>query len=230
MKRSIVPGSLSVLLLAALGTTLVLSQDKSAKEAKKKGKAAEPAAPAAAAPDMEEMMKQWMALSVPGEGHKRLEPLVGTWEASTKIWMGGPGTPPAESKGTETSKWVLGKRFILSEFKGQMAMPGADGQMQMVPFEGIGMTGYDNFRNMYVGTWADSMGTPILSMTGSADATGKIISMYGQMDEPGLKVVGRTVRYVTRIVDEDHHTFEIFDLHAGPDYKVMQIDYTRKKS
>ncbi len=235
MKRTLTFGTISIVLAAALATSLLLSQEKGSKDAKDakdaaKKKSAESAGSPAAGPDMAEMMKQWMAIATPGEGHKRLEPLVGAWDATSRIWMAGPGGPATESKGSETSKWVLGKRFIVSEFRGEMVLPGADGQPQAVPFEGLGMCGYDNFRNMYISTWADSMGTQLLTMTGSADPSGKVISYYGSMDEPALKVVGRMVRYVTRIIDEDHHVFEMYDLHAGPDHKVMQIDYVRKKS
>jgi hypothetical protein len=178
----------------------------------------------AEAPSMEEMMKQWQAIASPGKAHQLLDPMVGTFEATVKLWMGGPGTPSSESKGKMTSRWVLGGRFVLQEFEGTMAMPGgAD-----LPFNGIGMLGYDNFRNVYVSTWADSMGTQILVMKGSAGQAGKTLDLYGEMDEPALKVVGRLVRCATRLIDRDHHVFEMFDLNAGPDYKVMEIAYTRK--
>ncbi len=49
------------------------------------------------------------------------------------------------------------------------------------------------------------------------------------MDEPMLGVVGRLVKYVTRIIDDDTHVFEIFDLHADDDYKVIEVTYERKK-
>ena len=56
-----------------------------------------------------------------------------------------------------------------------------------------------------------------------------LFTLYGEMDEVMLGVVGRTVKYVTRIVDADKHVFEIIDLHAGDGYKVVEITYTRKK-
>ena len=47
------------------------------------------------------------------------------------------------------------------------------------------------------------------------------------MDEPMLDVIGRTVKYVTRIISEDEHVFSIYDLHAGDDYKVLEITFKR---
>jgi hypothetical protein len=35
-------------------------------------------------------------------------------------------------------------------------------------------------------------------------------------------------RAATRIVDEDTHVFEMYDLHVGDDFKVMEITYKRR--
>jgi hypothetical protein len=195
--------------------------------------AGEPGKPAAAdkAPagqpspeDMQEMMAMWMKLAAPSEGHKRLEPMVGKWDAVVKVYMGGPDAPASESKGEAESEWILGGRFVLSKYKGTVSMGGPP-----MPFEGTGMLGYDNYRQMYVGNWADSMGTPMLFMTGAASQDGTTVTMYGEMDEPTMKIIGRMVKYVTRFIDKDKYVWEMYDLHVGPDYKVMEITYTRKK-
>ncbi len=39
---------------------------------------------------------------------------------------------------------------------------------------------------------------------------------YGQMDEPMMQMVGRMVKYVTRIADPDKHVVTILERHAGP--------------
>ena len=54
-------------------------------------------------------------------------------------------------------------------------------------------------------------------------------SSYGEMDDPMLGIHGRTVKHLTRFVNDDKHIFEIFDLAAGDDYKVIEITYTRKR-
>ena len=178
---------------------------------------------------MMEGMQKWMASMKPGKHHQALEHFVGTWETTTKVWMGGPGSPPSETKGTSTVKWVLGKRFLMEEHKGQMPMPDATGQVQLMPYEGIGMSGYDNHRNMDQSSWTSNMQTNMLTMTGSADPSGKVFRFFGEMDEAMLGVIGRTVKYVTTIQNDDTHVFEIFDLHASDNYKVIEIVYKRKK-
>lgn len=164
-------------------------------------------------------MQAWMKIATPGENHKHLQVLVGHWETVTKIWMGGPGSPAMESKGTSQNRWVLGGRFVQQEYKGEFM-----GQ----PYEGLGMTGYDNYKNMYIASWADTTGTHLLTSRGQRDPSGKVFTFYGEMDEPSLNVSGRIVKYVTRIINENKHVFEIIDLHAGDNYKVMEITYTRK--
>ena len=178
--------------------------------------------------EMKAMMDKWMATTKPSEHHKKLEPLVGEWDTVTKVYWGGPGSPPAETKGTSSIKWILGGRFIAQEFSGQAMMPDAAGGMHAVPFEGFGMTGYDNYKNMYMSTWADSLNTYLLTSSGAADPSGKVFTMYGQMDEAMLDVHGRYVKTVHRIINDNKSVFEIYDLHAGPDYKVIEITYTRR--
>ena len=50
------------------------------------------------AADMQEMMKRWMEVATPGEGHKLLEQFVGKWDTVTRMWWEGPGEP---SRGNE---------------------------------------------------------------------------------------------------------------------------------
>lgn len=177
---------------------------------------------------MMEAMKKWKDSIKPGAPHERLEHFVGTWKTTTKMWLSGPDGPALETQGTSEIKWVLGKRFLMEEHHGAMMMPDLKGGMEKVPYEGIGLTGYDNIRNLYTASWCSSLATNMLTMQGGADPSGKVFRMYGEMDEPMLGVYGRMVKYVTRIVDKDTHVFEILDLHARDDYRVFEITYARK--
>src|SRR6187549_847720 len=94
-------------------------------------------------------------------------------KAKITTWMS-PGAPPQESTGTSENKWVLGGRFVQQSHEGNFM-----GQ----PFSGVGYTGYDNFKKKYVGTWMDTMGTMIMVSQGSADATGKTLSMTSTIDD-----------------------------------------------
>jgi len=178
--------------------------------------------------DMQKMMDAWMVVMQPGPKHEFLNQFIGSWDTKTKMWFGGPGTPATESTGSSEIKWILDGRFIQETANSSFMMPDATGKMNEIPFQGIGTTGYDNYRNLYTGVWMDSLGTQMLSMKGSASPDGKKLTSYGEMDEPMLKVTGRMVKYVITIKDENHYIFESFDLHAGDNYKVLEITYTRK--
>jgi len=201
-----------VLALTATG----LSQDESDK--KKAHGDAPPGQPAAPSP---EQMQKWVATMSPGVHHKYLEQFVGTWKTQSKMWMAGPGSQPMVSSGVSTIKWVLGGRFIMEEHTGQMM-----GQ----PYEGIGLTGYDNYQNMYTFSWYNSMSTATVTGRGTRHPGTGVFTFYGPMDEPMIDVHNRTVKYVTRFIDKDTHVLDIIDLHAGDDYKVIEITYTRDKS
>ncbi len=179
--------------------------------------------------EMKAMMEKMEKAKTPGKAHKLLQQFVGEWDITIRIFFGGPGSDAIETKGKASIKSVLDGRFIQEEMTGEVMFPDETGAMKSMPFKGLGMTGYDNYRNMYVGTWADNQNTYLLTMRGMADPTGKVITSYGEMDEPMMDVFGRTVKYVTRIVDDNKHVFEIIDLHAGDNYKVVEVEYVRRK-
>jgi len=172
-------------------------------------------------PGQEEMMKKWMEVSTPADGHKKLEDLVGTWDVEMTMWGQGPGSAPTVSRGSAVNSWVLGGRYLRQEFKGEM---------MGMPFEGVGYTGYDNYNKKYVEFWIDNTTTQMTTMSGVVDHAGKTFTFYGTMDEWMTGENGKPVKYVTRIVSKDKHIFEIHDLAIdGPNTKMMELVYTRKK-
>jgi len=195
---------------ASLFAVSALTQEKKAKEETKPQ----------AGGEMDAMMKKWMEAATPGENHKRLDDMVGTWEATTTTWME-PGKPPSTTKGKSEMKWILGGRFLQQEFAGEM---------MGMPFTGMGLTGYDNFNKKYVGYWVDNTSTAMATMEGTADRSGRVITMFGKSDDPGTGERGKTMKYVARLVNKDRHLFEIYDLSMGDkETKVLEISYTRKK-
>jgi hypothetical protein len=237
MKLQALSCGVILVVASALLAGRVLSQEKQSKQekpkAEKKTKDAEKAKPAqkeaekpkakAAEPpaiDMEEMMKKWMEFATPGEAHKALEPLVGKWDIVMKFWMSGPGSEVLESKGTAESRWILDGRFVLQE---------ASSEFMGMPFKGMGINGYDNFKKKYTSFWIDNMGTAMMTSLGMADRARKAITYYGQMDEPATGEQDKLGRFVMRIVDRDKIVFEMYDLSLGEDAKVGEITYTRKK-
>jgi hypothetical protein len=169
-------------------------------------------------PEQKAMMEAWQKYATPGSAHKALEPLIGKWDAKVTSWMA-PGAPADVSTGVAESKWVLGNRYIQESFTGSFM-----GQ----PFHGMGYTGYDNAKKQYFGTWMDDMSTGAMTMTGSA-ADSKSWKFKSTMTDPmtGKDTPGEST---LTVADADHHTMEMWG--PAPDgkmFKMMQIDYTRKK-
>jgi Protein of unknown function (DUF1579) len=195
-------------LIALTGLCLVMSASLAAAKDKKQQKQMDP----------QTMMEVYKKLATPGEPHKQLESLAGSWTTQTKEWME-PGKPPAESSGSADMKMLLDGRFLQQEFSSTMM-----GQ----PYSGIGITAYDNLRKKYVSTWIDSMGTGIFLMEGTASADGKTITLKGGHDEPGGGHM--THRAVWKIVDSNTQTFDMYGTHDhGKEMKMMEITYTRKQ-
>lgn len=163
-------------------------------------------------------MDAWMKAATPGAAHAQLEPFVGSWKVQVTSWPA-PGAPPSTSTGSAEAGWIFGKRFIREEFQGEF---------MGMPFEGLGITGYDNYREQYRSFWIDNFGTTMLTMTGTSKDGGKSFVYTGEMDDV---VQGRTIsfRNIGRIVDANTHVMEMHGPDAsGKDFKMMEIVYTRK--
>jgi len=154
----------------------------------------------------------------PGEAHLKLEPMVGDWDLTVKMWMG-PGREPAASKGTASHRWALGKRYLHQDVKGEFA-----GQK----FEGAALLGYDNLKKKYFSGWIDSMSTSLSVAEGSVDANGKIFTFFHDDIDPVTQQKMRT-KDVIMILGEDRMRLESFKVNGGQEIKTMEIDYRRKK-
>lgn len=115
---------------------------------------------------------------------------------------------------------IMGGRFLEGRFTGTM--------MDM-PFEGLGYTGYDNYKKKYVGTWMDNMSTAVMMSEGAFDAAGKSMTSMSTMDD-FMTGQQQKIRTVVNVVDNDRHVFEMYG--PGPDgkeNKQMEIVYKRRK-
>lgn len=179
-----------------------------------------------AQPSEAEMMKQMMELAKPGENHKLLSGMAGTWTYTVKMWMD-PSAPPTSSTGTAVIKPVMDGHYFVGDFTGKMQMPAADGKMNEMQFKGMSIDGYDNVKKKFVSAWCDNMGTGIMMSEGSYDDASKTFAYNGEYEAmPGMK---SKVRMTVKLVDKDHHNFEFFEDRGTGEAKTMEMNYTRKK-
>jgi hypothetical protein len=170
-------------------------------------------------PDLAAMMAAWAKHATPGPEHKKLDPLVGSWTYTGKMWMD-PAAPPEAFTGTTDRKWIFDGRFLQDDTTGNIP--------NMPPFRGIGFTGYDNTLKKYCGFWIDNMTSSMMTSAGTVDSSGKVFtnSSEGIDAMTGKPYKGRDV---TTIVSPDEHTIVMYKLEGGKEIKVMEMTVKRKK-
>jgi hypothetical protein len=167
--------------------------------------------------DMQADMEAWAKAATPGEFHAFLAKKAGSWKIAGKMWMQ-PGAEPMTSESTAEAKMILGGRFLYETMKGQSM-----GR----PFEGLGITGYDNAAKMVTSVWYDSMGTVTNILKGSWDEPGAPLELHGEMFDP-MSGLTMKVRTVTTFISHDENVFEYFATAEGmPEMKAMELRYTR---
>jgi hypothetical protein len=168
--------------------------------------------------DEKEAMEMMMKYATPGEGHRKLDVLAGSWRTKNTMWTA-PGASPSVTEGTSEHNWVLGGRFLEQKYRGTF--------MNM-PFEGLGFTGYDNYRKQYVATWMDTFGTMMIHTTGTFEASGKALNSTGKTDD---FTTGKTSTFREKFtfVSKDEVVMEMFGPDpAGKEFRMMEIRCTRK--
>jgi hypothetical protein len=154
----------------------------------------------------------------PGPEHRQLARMAGTWDVVVE--MPGADGKSTQSKGVSTVKTMAGGFWLVDEFSGDM------GGMK---FEGLGVYGFDLGKKKFVQTWVDSVETSMMTMEGTYDAAGKVLTMTGSGGGGDGKRVN--IRTTHTIVDKDTLVYQMYM--AGPDGKEVQalkITYTRQKA
>jgi len=175
-------------------------------------------------PSQEDMMKM-MEMGKPGEFHAKLKPMAGKWTTTSKFRMT-PEMPWEESTGKAEFKWALGGRFLVQEYK---ANPGPQDAMMGGPFEGYGMTGYDNIDKKFHNIWTDNMSTGMMVSTGTADGSGQTFNYNGECNCP---IAGgpKPVKSIIKIEGDDKLKFEMYDKTPdGKEFQCLEVTYTREK-
>jgi hypothetical protein len=116
-------------------------------------------------PSPEALLKALAEAGKPTAEHKKLEPFVGQWTFTMKIWTD-PTQPPAELKGTMECKWIMDGRFVLQTVRAECAKSGKT-------FEGLGLFGYDAAQKKFTCTKVCGLcGTASTNLV-SCDSSGK---------------------------------------------------------
>ena len=170
--------------------------------------------------DSATMMAKMMEYGTPGEMHKMLASWDGTWTGETTMWEYD-GAAPKKSTGIGVNKMIMGGKYQHSTHKGEM---------MGMPFEGEGITAYDNSTKQFTSTWIDNWSTGIMTMKGNWDAGSKTLTFtgsYPDMFRPGKEC---HMKQVIKVIDDNTQQMDMYgpDQKTGKEYKMMEIVMKRK--
>jgi hypothetical protein len=151
------------------------------------------------------------------EQHKWLQPLVGKWNTKARQWLGTP--KPETATGHAEVKAILGGRFVEEHY---------DSVIFGKPYQGQGVTGYDTRTKKFVSSWVDTWGTWITVEEGTADATGKTLTLTAQ-DYDSATGKTRPVKFIYSIDTNDHHVMRMYEQIQGKETLTMEVDYKKAK-
>jgi hypothetical protein len=155
--------------------------------------------------DQAKAMEAYMKAAAVTADHEALKYFAGRWKVEAKMWAA-PGAPPTESVNANEGKMILGGRYVLLNYKGEMM-----GQ----PFEGFQISGFDNIEKAYTTFWIDNSSTSFYLLKGTYDPAKKTYTFTGRWTDP---MGGATpVRMVVKIVSPDEYVSETYM--AMPDGK-----------
>jgi len=156
----------------------------------------------------------------PGEHHKWLEQLVGTWAFESE--MAGEGEDEAmKCTGVDTVR-SLGGRWVLCELKSEV--PGMGTMHAMMTL------GYNPETGKYQGTWVDSITDHMWVYEGTLDSTRKILTLEAEGPNMMDPSKGKTKYHdVIEIKSPDHRTLTSSALVDGKWVKFMTAHYRKTK-
>jgi hypothetical protein len=156
----------------------------------------------------------------PGEGQKKLQPLVGTFDVRMFTWVD-PSKPPIESRAVAIHTWVLGHRYVQTMLSGFVM-----GE----PFNAIGYAGFDNVQQKYVACYMDSGSTGMEWYTGSLAPDGKSATLTATLYDELTRKPRKIEMRVSFLPNGDHHT-EFWEADAnGKMFKAIEVQYRRQIS
>lgn len=170
--------------------------------------------------DMAEMMARAKRYTEPSEHHELLKRFLGTWDTATRITMAGMGGEA--EKGTTTFEWLVEGRWLRGS---------TTGTMMGIPLQSFLVLGYDNFKMSYVTAMVNSVDTALVTAEGDLDPGGKVLLLYGTLDEYLTGEHDKMVKYVWRFVSDDEIVLEVHDLPIGEhNTQVLELRYLRSEA
>ncbi len=159
------------------------------------------------------MIEKGEALATPGSSHAFLEQLTGKWKTTSTVM----GSEP--QFGTAKAEMILGGRFLEMSY---------EGDFMGIKLKGKTILGYDNYKHKFTGVFLDNLNTSIRTAEGTLDQSGKILSLWGTIDEWMTDEHDKPVSYRYRIMKDGTIALEVHDL-TIVDGETQVVEITFRK-
>jgi hypothetical protein len=171
-------------------------------------------------PSPEALLKALAEAGKPGAEHKKLEPLVGTWTFTMRLWTD-PKQPPAELKGALERKWIMDGRFVQETARGECARSGK-------AFEGMVLVGYDAGQKKFTCVKVCGLTGTLSSGLVTCDSSG---TRFECVKEECCPLTGQKIKGRDEVVIEnnDRIVVNIYKTIGDREVKVGEIVSTRRK-
>ncbi len=171
-------------------------------------------------PSPEALLKALADAGKPGPEHKKLEPFVGNWTFTMRLWTD-PSQPPAELKGTIVRKWIMDGRFVQETARGACAKTGKS-------FEGMGLVGYDAAQKKFTGVKACSLSGTLSSGLITCDSSG---TRFECVKEECCPLTAQKIKARDEVVIEsnDRIVLNLYKTFNDHEVKVGEIVSIRQK-
>jgi Protein of unknown function (DUF1579) len=168
-------------------------------------------------PEQKAEMEAYMKAGTPGAPHKALAATAGNYDLKIRSWQDA-NAPAMEDTGTATRAMILDGRVLAES---------VSSKMMDQPWNGHGMSGYDNVTQKYWSTWNDSMSTGLMVSEGTCDAK-QACTYTGSWTHPVTKKLTKS-RMATRWTSPTTQIFEMYGPdRSGKEMKMLEITYTKK--
>jgi len=173
---------------------------------------------AKALPSPQALLKAMAEAGKPGPEHKKLQPFVGDWTFTAKLWTD-PSLPPAVGKGTIQRQWIMGGRFVQENLKIE-----ADGKTA----EAMGLLGYDNAQKKFTTVWVCGLRGNIAHHFASSNESG---TRFECSTEECCPLTAQTIKGRTEILVEnnDRIVVNVYKTVNGRELKMKEIVSVRAK-
>ena len=180
----------------------------------------EPALPASVPSNtsrLDELLAQLAEKSAPGESHRRLLGMVGTWDLEVES-RSGPESPWQRTQGRSVCVQALGGRYVVEYWSTNL---------QGQPFEAMHVLGYDRLAEKFLSIWMDSFSTWPVNSSGRMSSSESVLSLTGSMRDV-LAPDGRPFHLRLLFDGPDQRSMEVLDSVAGTQVPLLRVRATRR--